>query len=277
MKFGVALFATDRSIGVAELAREVEARGFESLWFPEHTHIPTSRRTPWPGGPELPEHYKRTIDPFVSATVAALSTTRLRVGFGILLIVERDPITTAKAVASVDLASGGRVVLGVGGGWNREEMENHGTDPRTRFRLMRERVLAMREIWTKEEAEYHGELVDFDPVWSWPKPVQDPLPVYVGGNAENTMKRVIEYGDGWMPQPGRSAVAEQLPLFRRLCEESGRGRLPVTVSGARPTAESIEELRALDVEEATFYVPPTSRDDALRELDRITALTVGAA
>jgi probable F420-dependent oxidoreductase len=277
MKFGIAIFATDRSIGVAELARTVEERGFQTLWFPEHTHIPTSRRSPWPGGPELPDHYKRTLDPFVSATVAALNTTRLRLGFGIVLVVERDPIVTAKEVASVDFVSGGRVVFGVGGGWNREEMENHGTDPRTRFQLMRERVLAMREIWTKEEAEFHGRFVDFAPVWSWPKPVQNPLPVYVGGNAENAMKRVIEYGDGWMPMPGRSRLAEQLPIFRQLCEESGRGRLPVVVSGARATPETIADYRALDVDEAAFYVPSTGRDDALRELDRITELTVATA
>jgi probable F420-dependent oxidoreductase len=276
MKFGIAIFATDLSISVAELAPAVEERGFDSLWFPEHTHIPTSRLSPWPGGPELPEHYKRTLDPFVSVTVAALRTTRLRLGFGIVLVVERDPIVTAKEVASVDLVSGGRVVLGVGGGWNREEMENHGTDPRTRFPLMRERVLAMREIWTREEAEFHGRFVDFDPIWSWPKPVQHPLPVYVGGNAENAMKRVIEYGDGWMPMPGRSQLAEQLPIFRRLCEDSGRGRLPVLVSGARPTAEAIADYREMGVDECAFYIPSTGRDDALRELERITELTVAA-
>ncbi|HVD01545.1 MAG TPA: LLM class F420-dependent oxidoreductase [Candidatus Dormibacteraeota bacterium] len=276
MKFGIAIFATDRSIGVAELARAVEERGYDSLWFPEHTHIPTSRLSPWPGGPELPEHYKRTLDPFVSVAVAASNTTRLRLGFGILLLVERDPITTAKEVASVDLVSNGRVVLGVGAGWNREEMQDHGTDPRTRFKLMRERVLAMREIWTRDEAQFHGDFVDFEPMWSWPKPIQNPLPVYLGGNAENAMKRVIEFADGWMPMPGRSSLAEQIPAFRRLCEETGRGRLPVVVSGARSTAEAIEEYRELGVDEATFYVPSTSRDDAFRELDRITELSLGA-
>ena len=277
MKFGIALFATDRSIGVAELAREVEARGFDSLWFPEHTHIPTSRESPWPGGPELPEHYRRTLDPFVSVAVAAAVTTRIRLGFGILLIVERDPITTAKAVASADLVSGGRVTLGVGGGWNREEMANHGTDPRTRFRLLEERVRAMRAIWTEDEPQFHGRFVDFDPIWSWPKPVQRPLPLYLGGNAENAMRRVIELGDGWMPMPGRSRLADQVPVFRALCEESGRGRLPVVVSGARSTEEALAEYRELDVDEATFYVPPTSRDEALRELDRLTELVGGAA
>jgi probable F420-dependent oxidoreductase len=276
MDFGITIFPTRYSIGMAELARAVEERGFESLFVPEHTHIPVSRRSPWPGGPDLPDEYRETLDPFLALTVAAMVTERLLLGTGICLVVERDPITTAKEVATLDLLSGGRFLFGVGGGWNREEMENHGTDPRTRFALMRERVLAMREIWTHDEAEYHGRFVNFDPVWSWPKPVQQPLPVYVGGNAENAMQRVIEYGDGWLPMPGRSRLADQVPVFRRLCEEAGRGRLPVTVSGARATAEAIEEYRSLDVEEAAFYLPSTSRDDALRELDRVTEITTAA-
>jgi len=242
MKFGIAIFPTDRSIGVGELVREVEERGFESFWVPEHTHIPVSRRSPWPGGSELPEHYSRTLDPFVALTVAAEHSSRLLLGFGILLLVERDPIITAKAVASLDLISRGRVIFGIGGGWNLEEMENHGTDPAHRFGVLRERVEAMRAIWTEEEASYHGRYVDFDPIWSWPKPVQDPLPIYVGGNTEHTLKRVIEFGDGWIPNAGRSRLVDQVPEFRRLCAESGRGHLPVTVYGTRPTAEAIAEL-----------------------------------
>lgn len=276
MKFGIALFATDRSISMAELGPAVEERGFESLWATEHSHIPVSRRSPWPGGPELPEHYWRTLDPFISLTAAAMMTKRIRLGFGILLIVQRDPIQTAKAVASLDLVSGGRVIVGVGGGWNREEMEDHGTDPTTRFKLLRERVLAMRELWTKDVAEFHGEFVNLEPSWAWPKPVQDPLPVYIGGNAENTMKRVIEFGDGWIPNSGRSQLAVQIPVFRKLCEESGRGHVPVTVYGTRPDEASVEEYRALGVDRLVFYVPPTSRDDALRELERLTALSVAA-
>jgi probable F420-dependent oxidoreductase len=272
MKFGVAIFPTDRSIGVGELVREVEERGFESFWVPEHTHIPVSRRTPYPAGGDLPEYYKRTLDPFVALTIAAENSRRLLLGFGIVLVVERDPITTAKAVASLDFVSGGRVLFGVGGGWNREEMENHGTDPKLRWRLLRERVLAMREIWTKEEAEFHGEMVDFDPTWSWPKPVQDPLPVYVGGNTENTLKRVIAYGDGWIPNAGRSRLVAQVPVFRKLCEESGRGHLPVTVYGTRPTAEAIADYEELGVDRLVFWMPSRPRDEVLRELELVTDL-----
>jgi probable F420-dependent oxidoreductase len=272
MKFGVAIFPTDRSIGVGELVREVEERGFESFWVPEHTHIPVSRRTPYPAGGDLPEYYKRTLDPFVALTIAAENSRRLLLGFGIVLVVERDPITTAKAVASLDFVSGGRVLFGVGGGWNREEMENHGTDPKLRWRLLRERVLAMREIWTKEEAEFHGEMVDFDPIWSWPKPVQDPLPVYVGGNTENTLERVIAYGDGWIPNAGRSRLVAQVPVFRKLCEESGRGHLPVTVYGTRPTAEAIADYEELGVDRLVFWMPSRPRDEVLRELELVTDL-----
>ena len=272
MKFGIAIFPTDQSISVAELAPAVEERGFESFWVTEHTHIPTSRRSPWPGGAELPEWYKRTLDPFVALTTASQHTSRIRLGFGILLAVQHDPIIAAKAVASLDLVSGGRVILGIGGGWNREEMEDHGTDPRTRFKLLRERVLAMREIWTHDVAEFHGDFVDFDPLWSWPKPVQDPLPVYLGGNQENTMRRVIEFGNGWIPNSGRSTLAEQVPVFRRLCEESGRGHLPVTVYGGRPTRETVEEHRSLGVDRLVFYVPSTGRDQALAELERVAEL-----
>ena len=272
MKFGIAIFPTDQSIGVGELVREVEDRGFESFWVPEHTHIPVSRRTPYPAGGDLPEYYQRTLDPFVALTVAAENSKRLLLGFGIVLIVERDPITTAKAVASLDLVSGGRVIFGIGGGWNREEMESHGTDPKLRWRLLRERTLAMKEIWTRDEAEFHGELVDFDPIWSWPKPIQKPLPVYVGGNAEHTLKRVIEFGDGWIPNAGRSRLATQVPDFRRLCEESGRGHLPVTAYGSRPSAEAIADYEALGVDRVVFWMPSKPRDEVMRELELVTNL-----
>ena len=272
MQFGIAIFPTDLSIGVAELVREVEDRGFESFWVPEHTHIPVSRRSPYPAGGELPEMYKRTLDPFVALTIAAEHSKRLLLGFGIVLIVERDPITTAKAVASLDFVPVGRVIFGVGGGWNLEELENHGTDPKLRWRLMRERVLAMREIWTTEEAEFHGELVDFNPIWSWPKPLQSPLPVYIGGNTEHTLKRVIGLGDGWIPNAGRKRLVEQIPEFRRLCEESGRGPLPITVYGTRPTAEAIEDYRGLGVDRLVFWMPSRPRDEVLAELEKVTRL-----
>jgi len=272
MKFGIAIFPTDTSIGVAELARDVERRGFESFWVPEHTHIPTSRISPWPGGADLPEWYRRTLDPFVALTVAAMSTSRLILGFGIMLMIERDPITTAKAVASLDFISGGRVICGVGGGWNLEEMENHGTAPKRRWRLLRERVLAMRQIWEQEAAEFHGELVEFGPIWSWPKPVQRPLPVYIGGNAENTLKRVIEYGDGWIPNAARSELGPQLAELRRLAAEAGREPPPVTVYGSRHTPEEVERYAEMGVDRLVFWLPSAPPAEALPALDRVTKL-----
>ena len=206
MKYGVTVFPTDYSIDPASLGKAVEERGFDSLFFPEHTHIPASRRTPWPGGAPLPKEYSHTYDPFIALTAVAMATKKLLLGTGICLVMEHDPIVLAKVIASLDLISGGRVLFGVGGGWNEEEMEDHGTDPRRRFKVMRERIEAMKEIWTKDEAEYHGEFVNFEPLWSWPKPVQKPHPpVYVGGNGEHTLRRVIQYGDAWLPIPGRGA------------------------------------------------------------------------
>ncbi len=176
MKFGISIFDTDYAIRIDEVAHAAEERGFESLWVPEHTHIPTSRRSPWPGGTELPKEYWHTHDPFVSLAVAAAATTKLKIATGVCLVVERDPITLAKEVASLDFLSGGRFIFGVGGGWNAEEMENHGTDFGKRWRVLRERILAMKEIWTNEEAEFHGKFVNFEPIWSYPKPVQKPHP-----------------------------------------------------------------------------------------------------
>ena len=200
MKFGIGMFPTDYAIGPAELGRACEERGFDSLYYPEHTHIPASRETPFPGGGELPRMYTRLLDPFVSLSAVAAVTEKLRLGFGVCLVVERDPIVTAKEVATLDFLSGGRVDFGVGAGWNVEEMANHGTDPDKRFRLQRERVEAMKEIWTQDDAEYHGQLVDFDPLWSWPKPAQKPHPpILIGNNGPNALKRVLRYGDGWMP------------------------------------------------------------------------------
>jgi probable F420-dependent oxidoreductase len=270
MKFGVTMFPTRYSIGPAELARAVEERGFESLWFPEHTHIPTSRRSPWPGGADLPDEYRETLDLFVALTAAAAVTERILLGTGICLVVERDPIITAKEVATLDLLSGGRVLFGIGGGWNREEMENHGTDPRTRFALMRERVLAMKEIWTKDEAEFHGDHVDFDPIWQWPKPVQQPHPpVLVAGNGPGTLERVLEYGDGWIPIPGRGSVAlgEGTAQLQEAAAERGRDPIPVTVFGTRPQAEVIEHYAAARVDRVLFSVPPVEAAEAIKFLD----------
>jgi probable F420-dependent oxidoreductase len=273
MDFGAAFFATDYSIDVVELARALEERGFESLFLAEHTHIPVSRRSPWPGGPELPRHYWHTLDPFVALAAAAAVTSRLRLGTGICLVVERDPIITAKEVASLDLLSGGRVLFGVGAGWNREEMENHGTDFATRFQLMRQRVLAMKEIWTREEAEFHGELVDFDPIWSWPKPVQQPHPpVLVGGSGERALRRVVDYGDGWMPIPGRGSIVERIPELQELAAAAGRPPLPVTIYGAAPDPAALEHYRAAGIARCIFSVPSVTRDEALPELDRLAEL-----
>ena len=204
MKFGASIFLTDYAIGPVELGQACEERGFESLFFLEHTHIPTSRRTPYPGGDELPKQYADTLDPFVALGAIAATTERLRLGTGITLVIERDPIVLAKEVATLDLISGGRVLFGVGGGWNREEMENHGTDPTRRWKLLRERIEAMKALWTEDEPQYHGEFVDFDPVWQWPKPVQKPHPPILLGNAgEGALRRAVSYADGWMPIGGR--------------------------------------------------------------------------
>ncbi|KAB2372968.1 LLM class F420-dependent oxidoreductase [Actinomadura montaniterrae] len=271
MEFGVSTFVTDDGIGPGALGRALEERGFGSLFVAEHTHIPVKRETPWPGGAELPRHYYRTLDPFVTLTAAAAATGRLRVGTGIALIVQRDPIVLANEVASLDLVSGGRAVLGVGAGWNREEMRNHGTDPTTRMRLLRERVLAVKELWTKVEAEFHGEFVDFDPVFSYPKPVQDPHPpVLVGGSGPTTFDRVIEFGDGWMPIFGRGtdALAAQIAELR---ERAGR-RIPVTLFAVPPKPAAIEALADAGVDEVLFNLPTEPEDDTLRRLDRLAEL-----
>src|SRR5215510_1764992 len=196
MKFGIAMFPTDYSISPSDLGQVVEERGFESLWLPEHTHIPTSRTSPWPGGPNLPDVYKQTLDPFMALTSAAMATKRIKLATGICLVVERDPIHLAKNVATIDVLSGGRFLFGIGGGWNAEEMANHGTDFTRRWQLLRERIEAMKVIWHDDEAAYHGELVDFDPLWAWPKPLQKPHPpIYLGGHGPKARRRVVRYCD----------------------------------------------------------------------------------
>jgi probable F420-dependent oxidoreductase len=272
--FGIAIFATDYAVDPAALARMVEDRGFESLFMPEHTHIPTSRKTPYRGGGELPEMYWHTYDPFVALSFAAAATERLKVATGICLIVERDPITTAKEVASLDRLSGGRFLFGVGGGWNREEMENHGTDPDRRFGLMRERVEAMKAIWSDDEGEYHGRQVDFDPIWSWPKPLQEPHPpVLVGGDGERVIDRVLSFGDEWMPNRTKDAEA----LRARITELRDRAgeRVPVTFSGATPDRETVEAYAEAGVDRCTFYVQPEGADEVEEQLDRYVELTRG--
>ena len=277
MLYGVAMFATDYAIPPDALARAAEARGFESLWLPEHTHIPASRRSPWPGGKDLPVEYWHTYDLFVALTAAAMATTRLRVATGICLVVERDPIITAKEVASLDRLSNGRVLFGIGGGWNAEEMEDHGTNFRTRWRLLRERVLAMKAIWTQEEAEFHGEFVNFDKLWSYPKPVQVPHPpILMGGDGPTTFDRVIEFCDGWMPIAGRlrGPVPEKVAALRRRAQEAGRdpGSLSITLWGARPDPRDLEEMERAGVARAVFNLPSADAGTVLAHLDALAAL-----
>src|SRR5579884_514799 len=273
MEFGVSIFATDYSMPVTELAPAVEQRGFDVLLFPEHTHIPTSRRSPWPGGPNLPQHYWHTLDPFATSTAAALVTSRLRVGTGICLLVQRDPIITAKEVATVDLLSNGRFLFGIGGGWNLEEMEDHGTNPAQRFKVLRERVLAMKRIWTEEEPEFHGQFVRFEPLWQWPKPVQKPHPpILVGGNGPHVLERVAEYGDVWMPNRGRGPVEARMAELQERAAARGRGPIPVWVFSCPPDPEVVERYQAAGVARCVFGLPSAGADEVLATLDRLDGL-----
>ncbi|MGV9278667.1 LLM class F420-dependent oxidoreductase [Streptomyces griseosporeus] len=270
MRFGVSTFLTDEGIAPAVLGPALEERGLDALFVAEHTHIPASRETPYPGGGELPRVYYRSLDPFVALAAAAAVTRTLLLGTGIALVVQRDPIVTAKEVATLDLVSGGRAVFGVGAGWNREEMRNHGTDPRTRGRLMDERVRAVVELWTREQAEFHGEFVDFDPVYCWPKPVQRPHPpIYVGGGGDHAFGRVAAYGSAWMPTgvpPKR--LGEQID---RLRQTTGTDT-PVVVYGAPRDRESLDLYAALGVERVLLHLPTRPEDATLRRLDEYAGL-----
>jgi probable F420-dependent oxidoreductase len=275
MELGLAILLADYSMPPARLGRLAEERGFGSLFVAEHTHIPASRETPYSGGGELPREYSHTLDPFVALAAAATATERLKVGTGICLVVERDPIVTAKEVATLDHVSGGRFLFGVGAGWNREEMRNHGTDPRRRFSIMRERIEAMKAIWTEDEAEYHGEHVDFDPIWSWPKPVQRPHPpMLVGGLGEKVFDRVLAYGDEWMPNRVErpEALGERIAELEGRAEEAGRGRIPVTVFHAKPEARFVEGLRAVGVGRCLLYLRPDEPGEVERQLDDLARL-----
>jgi probable F420-dependent oxidoreductase len=272
MLFGVQMFSTHYAIRPDVLAREAEARGFESVWFPEHTHIPTSRRSPWPGGPVLPKEYSHTHDLFVALTAAAAATTRIKVASGICLLIERDPIITAKEVASLDQLSDGRVLFGIGAGWNAEEMEHHGTVFRTRWKLLRERVLALKTIWTEDEASFDGEFVRFDPIWSWPKPVQRPHPpVILGAHGPKALARVVDYCDGWIPIGLRAGdLAGEIAALRRLATEKGRDpeSISINVYGTPADAEQLERLRDARVTRAIFALPPAGPEKVLALLDR---------
>jgi probable F420-dependent oxidoreductase len=277
MRFALCTFATERGLLPGELAAAAEQLGFESLWFTEHSHIPTSRESPWPGGPDMPRYYQETLDPIVAMTAAAAATTTLRVATGIALLVERDPIMFAKEIASVDVLSGGRVEVGVGAGWNLEEMRSHGTDPSTRFRLLRERVEAVRAIWTTDPAEYHGTMVDIAPMHQFPKPRQQPHPrIHVGGAAPNGLRRALRYGEGWIPIIGRGE--DLLTSMARLDEyaaEEGREStedFQVTVYSCPPDASLIEGYEKAGVDRVLFFVDPVNRDHAMEMLERRAAL-----
>ena len=276
MKIGLMMFPADYAIRPDDLAREAEARTFDSLWFPEHTHIPTSRRSPWPGGGELPQEYWHTHDPFVALGMAAAVTTQLKVGTGICLLIERDTITTAKEVATLDFLSNGRFLFGIGGGWNVEEMGHHGTVFKTRWKKLREQVAAMKQIWTADAAEYRGEFVNFEPIWSWPKPVQKPHPpILLGGHSPQVLQRVVEYCDGWMPIGGRATeLLADVQRLRQLAEQKGRDprTVSVTVFGAPADPAVLAQYRAAGVERVSFGLPPADRDKVLPLMDRYAAV-----
>ncbi len=276
MRVGAFYFPADYGINIAELAKALEDRGFDSLFVPEHTHIPASRKSPFPGGGELPKRYSHTHDPFVALSFAAAATKKLKLGTGILLVPQHEPIVTAKAIASLDQLSGGRFIFGIGGGWNVEEMENHGAKYQTRFKQMREHVLAMKELWTKEEASFDGEFVKFDRVWSWPKPAQQPHPpVILGGETDHTLRRVIEYCDGWFPRPrGGFDVVKGVAHLRQMAEMAGRDPKTITtiVFGSANDAKVLESYDKAGIQSALLAIPDDSRDEILRHLDKIAPL-----
>jgi probable F420-dependent oxidoreductase len=278
MHFGAFMFFTDYSMTSAALAKALEERGFESVWAPEHSHIPLSRRSPWPGGGELPKMYYDVMDPFVTLTAAACATTRLKVGTGVCLVNQRDPIQTAKLVASIDQVSGGRFLFGIGVGWNAEEMEDHGTVFTTRAKLVRERVEAMKAIWTQTKPEYHGEFVNFDPMMTWPKPPQQPHPpVIVGGAFPHGARRAARYGDGWIPlagRPGYGDVFDTVPKFREMLKEAGRdaASCPVSVFSAPEDADTLKRYRDLGIDRVAIALPAETESVVLPILDRWAAL-----
>ena len=272
MDLGVTIFHTDQTMPVPDLARAVEERGFESLWVAEHTHIPVSRATPYPMGGELPDEYKRTLDPFVTLAAAAAVTERLKLGTAICLVAQHDPIDMAKQVASVDHLSGGRFLFGVGYGWNVEEMADHGVDPKQRRAIVRERLLAARELWTKDEAGFEGEHLRVSPSWMWPKPVQKPHPPILFGGAPGPIlfRHIVELGAGWIPIGGKG-IREPLVDLRRQMEEAGRDPATLDVTTVGVTPDSIDKLRhyaSIGVTRVVFFLPSAGADVIERVLDR---------
>jgi probable F420-dependent oxidoreductase len=272
MKFGVFMFPTDTAIRPDELAREVEARGFDSLWFPEHSHIPSSRATPWggqEGAPPLPDHYWRSHDAFVALAYAAAATTTLQLGTGVTLVAQRDPIWTAKEAASLDVLSGGRLILGIGYGWNKEEMAQHGVAFTRRRELLREKVLLMKALWTEDEASYRGDLVSLEPSWAWPKPIQAPHPPIIMGAAAGprTIADMVEFCDGWMPLAGRHDIAGQVAKVRTAMAEAGRDSEAFEVTAYSASARKVEELAKAGVDRVVLGLPPLGADAIVPKLD----------
>jgi len=274
MHIGAAMFFTDYSMTPAELATALEERGFESVWAPEHSHIPLTRKSEWPGGGELPKKYYDAMDPFVTLTAAAAVTKKLKVGTGVCLVNQRDPIQTAKAVASIDQVSGGRFLFGVGNGWNQDEMENHGTNFENRHKLVRERIEAMKVIWTKSKAEYHGEMVNFDPMMAWPKPAQKPHPpILVGGAFPYGARRAVRYGDGWMPlrrRKGYSEVRDLIPKFQAMAKEANRdvASLPVSIWESKEDEGELRRDQDAGVVRVIVSLDSEKSDKILPQLDR---------
>ncbi len=278
LKFGTSMFFTDYSMPPGELGKALEERGFESVWAPEHSHIPLSRKTPFPAGGDVPKRYYDAMDPFVTLTVAAMATKTLKVGTGVCLVAQRDPIQTAKLVASIDQVSGGRFLFGIGNGWNQDEMENHGTVFTTRHKLARERVEAMKAIWTQTKPEYHGEFVNFGPMMAWPKPVQKPHPpVIVGGAFPYSARRAIRYGEGWIPQAARggySEIADMIPEFRKMATEAGRDpkSIEITVWFPKQDPDLMKRYEDLGVARVVFNLDSEKADKVLPVIDSLAGL-----
>ena len=273
--FGVSMFPTDYAIQPGELANEAEQRGFESLWFPEHTHIPTSRKSPWPGGGDLPQEYWHTHDPFVALAAAASTTETLKLGTGILLVPEHDVFVSAKSAASLDMISGGRLILGIGAGWNAEELENHRWDFKDRWKITRETVLAWRELWTKEEPEFHGEFINFDPVWSYPKPVQENGPdILLGAQSKWAFDRVADYCDGWMPIAMRGDMRADMEQLKAAADRADRpfDTIQRSIFGVGPNPEQVTDLIEIGFQRIIFGLPPAPAETVLPLLDRYAEL-----
>ncbi|MEM9623855.1 MAG: LLM class F420-dependent oxidoreductase [Pseudomonadota bacterium] len=275
MQIGLFPFCTDYSMPVDQLAIAAEERGFDSIWLPEHTHIPASRQTPYPGGGELPKEYSHTLDPFVALGIAAGVTTRLKLATGICLAIEHQALTLAKTVATLDHVSNGRVILGLGAGWNREEMEHHGTEWSSRFRKLEEQMRALREIWTQDEASFQGEFEQFEAVWSWPKPVQTPHPpMLLGGETDHTLRRIVRVAQGWLPRAVKpEMVLDAIPRLDTFAQEAGRDpdSISISVFAPPPKDDVIRQFRDTRVERVVLMVPPRDTDDTLRRMDRYAA------